>query len=129
MLVLGGLFALGVLGYVGVYVINAANIARYREGFVLSTCPVCETGELYVEDRRYRVLGIPRVRRTVRCDTCRSVLRQIHADGWRYAVDGAANPTLYNAYNGQVLDESDLLAISPEFRDAPLKFIEEEHRD
>lgn len=125
-LVLGGILALSVLGYLGVYVIQAANIARYREGFILSVCPVCETGDLYVEDRRYRMLGIPRVRRTVRCDTCRSVLRQVGSDEWRYAVDGVVNADLYAAYNGCVLTEDELLDISPEFRDAPLEFIDED---
>lgn len=116
--------------YVGAYVVQAANVARYQEGFILSTCPVCETGKLSVEDRRYRVLGIPRVRRTVRCDTCRSVLRQVSPQRWRYAVDGNANPVLYDEANGHVLTESQLLEISPEFRYARPEFIEgDEPRD
>lgn len=128
-IVLGSVLALAVLGYLGVYVLQAANVARYREGFVLAVCPVCENGELYVEDRRYRVLGIPRVRRTVRCDVCRSVLRQVGPQQWRYAVDGAENAELYDAYNGQVLTEDELLDISPEFRDAPLEYIEDDPTD
>ncbi|MCD4685558.1 MAG: SH3 domain-containing protein [Anaerolineae bacterium] len=125
-LVLGGLLILGVLTYVGTYVRQAANVARYEEGFVLSVCPVCEDGLLSLEDRRYRVLGIPRVRRTVRCDVCRSVLRQMEPQHWRYAVDGAENPELFDALNGQVLSETDLIAIAPEYRDAPLEYLDED---
>lgn len=126
MLILGTGLLLGLLVYVGTYVRQAANIARYEEGFVLSVCPVCEEGQLYLEDRRYRVLGIPRVRRTVRCDVCRSVLRQIKPRHWRYAVDGTENAELYDALNGQILGETDLMAIAPEYRDAPLEYIDED---
>ncbi|MBI5961213.1 MAG: hypothetical protein HY866_20920, partial [Chloroflexi bacterium] len=66
--VLAGL-ALAALVYASSYVVQAANIARYHEGFILSICPVCTHGSLFVEDRRYRILGIPRVRRVVRCDS------------------------------------------------------------
>lgn len=121
-----GLIMLGTLVYVGTYVRQAANIARYREGFDLAVCPVCEEGRLYLEDRRYRVLGIPRVRRTVRCDVCRSVLRQIGPQHWRYAVDGAENPAMYEAYNGAVLSGAELIAIAPEHRDAPLEYIDDD---
>lgn len=128
-IILGAMILLAGVGYVGVYVMQAANVARYHEGFVLSVCPVCEDGRLWVEDRRYRTLGIPRVRRTVRCDACRSVLRQVGPHEWRYAVDGAENEHLFRLYNGRVLSESDLLAVSPEFRDAPIEFIEDDSAD
>jgi len=62
----------------------------------------------------------------VRCDTCRSVLRQVGTNKWRYAVDGAENAELYGTHNGQILGEADLLAISPEFRDAPLEFVDDD---
>ena len=61
-LLAGGAVVLLVLAYAGAYVTQAANLARYQEGFLLTTCPICARGTLYLEDRRYRVLGIPRVR-------------------------------------------------------------------
>jgi hypothetical protein len=97
--------------YVASYAVNAANLDRYREGFVLKVCPVCEEGELYLEERGYRLLGIPRVRRVVRCDTCRSVLRQVGPQRWRYAVDNLENSELYDEFNNQVLTEDELIDI------------------
>lgn len=125
-LVLLGLLGLVAVAYAAVYAFQAANVARFREGFWLSECPVCEHGQLYVEDRRYRMFGIPRVRRTVRCDECRSVLRQVGTRRWRYAVDGVVNPALYDVYNGRVLSEQDLIAIAPDDRGTPPLFVEDE---
>lgn len=122
-LLLGGGLILAALAYISVYVVQAANIARYQEGFMLSICPVCR-GNLHIEDRRYRMLGIPRVRRVVRCDTCRSVLRQVGRQRWRYAVDGAENPDLYDQLNGRVLTEQQLIEIAPEYHGEPPEFIE-----
>jgi len=121
---LGGGLALVALTYLGVYVVQAASLGRYREGFILSICPVCEEGHLYLEERRYRLLGIPRVRRVVRCDVCRSVLRQVGQQRWRYAVDGAENSDLYTALNGRVLTEHRLMEISPEYGGTPPEYIE-----
>jgi hypothetical protein len=121
---LGAGLALVALAYLGVYVVQAANLDRYRDGFVLSVCPVCEEGHLYIEERRTRILGIPRVRRVVRCDACRSVLRQVGRQRWRYAVDGVENPDLYDTLNGRVLTEHRLMEISPEYRGAPPEYIE-----
>jgi hypothetical protein len=92
-------------------------LGRYRDGFMLATCPVCEEGELFLEERRYRLLGIPRIRRVVRCDTCRSVLRQVGRERWRYAVDGAANPELFALLNGRVISDDELLDLG--YRGAP----------
>jgi len=122
---LGGGVALAALAYVGVYVVQAANLARYGEGFVLSICPVCGEGHLYLDERRYRMVGIPRVRRVVRCDHCRSVLRQVGRQRWRYAVDGAENDELYDALNGHVVSEQYLLQIAPEFKGAPPEYIDD----
>jgi hypothetical protein len=121
---LGGGFILLAAVYMGVYVNQAAQLDRYRDGFMLTICPVCEQGDLYLEERRYRFLGIPRVRRVVRCDTCRSVLRQVGRQRWRYAVDGAENPAMYDELNGRVLTEDDLLDIG--YRGAPPQYIEDD---
>lgn len=121
LLVVGGsLAALAALYAIG-YVVGAANLARYREGFVITVCPICARGTLSVEDRRYRTLGIPRVRRVVRCSECRSVLRQVGRNRWRYAVDAAENPAAYQSLNNRVLTEHDLLSLAPEL---PPQYIE-----
>lgn len=120
-LIVGGILAALIVLYAVMYVAGAANLTRYREGFVVTGCPICTRGTLYVEDRRYRVLGIPRVRRVVRCSECRSVLRQVGRNRWRYAVDAAENPVAYRSLNNRVLTEHDLLSIAPEL---PLEYIE-----
>ncbi|MBN1564025.1 MAG: SH3 domain-containing protein [Anaerolineae bacterium] len=97
--------------YVAIYVVNAANLDRYHDGFVLNVCPVCVEGNLSIEERKYRQFGIPRVRRVVRCDHCRSVLRQVSVKRWRYAVDNLENSDLYDKYNNQVLTEDELIDI------------------
>ncbi len=122
--VVGGLVSLLALLYAGVYMQQWARLARYREGFVIAVCPVCGQGHLHMEERRYRLLGIPRVRRVVRCDVCRSVLREVGEHRWRYAVDGAENPTLYETLNGRVLSEAELLRIAPEYE--AMQYVEDE---
>ena len=123
-LLVGGALLGLLLLYMGAYVVQAANVARYGEGFILSECPVCGRGTLFVEDRRYRTLGLPRVRRVVRCNECRSVLRQVGRERWRYAVDGAEDALLFDRYNGRVLSERDLLALGLSLREQPLEYIE-----
>lgn len=123
-LLAGGAVVLLVLAYAGAYVTQAANLARYQEGFLLTTCPICARGTLYLEDRRYRVLGIPRVRRVVRCDECRSVLRQVGPGRWRYAVDELRNPDAYKLLNNRVVAERDLWVIAPEHGGTPPEYYE-----
>jgi hypothetical protein len=48
----------------------------------------------------------------VRCDECRSVLRETTPRRWRYAVDPIENPDLYRRYNGQELDEQALIDLA-----------------
>jgi hypothetical protein len=107
----GGVFALASL-YILLYALNNAALDRYAIGFVVHTCPVCGHGSLEVEERPYRSVGIPRVRRTVRCDSCRSVLREVGRKRWRYAVDPLANPALYETYNGKTLSEAELQSLA-----------------
>lgn len=120
--ILAGSLLVLAMSYVAVYAINAANLDRYREGFVLNVCPVCVEGNLYLEERGYRLLGIPRVRRVVRCDVCRSVLRQVGSRRWRYAVDNMENSDLYDEFNNQVLTEDELIDILG----APPQYIEDD---
>lgn len=109
--VIGALLLIAILAYVGLYWRGLAAADRYQNGFVIDTCPVCQRGHLLVETHMDRMLGIPRPRSTVRCGSCRSVLRQVGDKQWRYAVDPTENPALYARYNGKVLDEAELRTI------------------
>lgn len=109
--VVGGLGLLAVLGYAGLYWRGASSAERYPGGFVISHCPVCRQGKLVMEQRSDRVLGIPRVRRIVRCANCRSTLREVGARRWRYNIDPNVNQNMFNRYNGRVLDEDFLRAL------------------
>ncbi|MFN8448817.1 MAG: hypothetical protein U0521_09555 [Anaerolineae bacterium] len=62
----------------------------------------------------------PRPQAIVDCDTCRSVLREVGRGRWRYAVDRAANPVLYNQPNGRVISADMLRALEESApREAP----------
>ena len=124
LVIAGGILVALAAVYVGTYVTQAANVAHREDGFPLTVCPVCEHGTLSLDQRHYRVLGIPRVRRVIRCDTCRSVLRQVGRGRWRYAVDGAVNAALFDRLNGRVVTVAQLQEISPEYRGAHPEYIE-----
>ena len=109
--VVGGIGLLAVLGYVGLYMRGLAAMDRYRAGFVVETCPVCRRGHLEVENRQERLLGIPQPRRIVRCDTCRSVLRETGDRRWRYAVDPVESQGLFERYNGHEIDDETLVEL------------------
>jgi len=97
--------------YAALYALGTIGAARYSGGFVIETCPVCQRGALTVVNRERRLLGIPRVRRTVHCDYCGSVLRQVGRARWRYTVDGDENPALYRRYNGREITDRELIAL------------------
>jgi hypothetical protein len=109
---IGGALLLGVLGYAVLYGLGLRAIDRYKAGFVVERCPVCGRGHLTVETRRERLFGIPRARRTVRCDECRSVLRETASRRWRYAIDPIENSALYRQYNGHEIDEATLIELA-----------------
>jgi hypothetical protein len=112
-LIFGGVAFLMALGvYLMIYALNSAAMDRYSTGFIIRQCPVCEEGVLEIEERPYRSLGIPRARRTVRCDNCRSILREVGRRKWRYSVDRFANPELFETTNSSVLSEADLQALT-----------------
>jgi hypothetical protein len=126
--VIGGLVLVVVMLYLLLYAAGAANVGRYAAGFVVETCPVCQKGELNVVNRRRRMLGLPRVRRTVHCDYCGSVLRQVGRYRWRYTVDGEENPELFARYNGREITDAELAELGrpsrmqmvpPDAADAP----------
>jgi hypothetical protein len=110
--IVGGLALLLVLVYIGLYWRGLAAVERYNKGFVVHRCPACDRGDLVVETKVDRLLGIPRPRRTVRCTECRSVLREVGPRRWRYAVDPMENPALYKHYNGSEIDDATLVEIA-----------------
>jgi hypothetical protein len=101
-----------VLVYIGFYWRGLVAAERYSKGFVVHRCPACDRGDLLVEMKQDRFLGIPRPRRTVRCTECRSVLREVGYRRWRYAVDPMENPALYKHYNGREIDDNTLVEIA-----------------
>ena len=110
--IVGAVLLLIVLVYIWFYWQGLAAMGRYADGFVIEECPVCQRGHLQVDERQSRTFGIPTARRTVRCDTCRSVLRQTGSERWRYAVDRIENPTMYDRFNGREVTEADLERLS-----------------
>lgn len=114
-LIVGVVGLLVVVGYAGLYWRGLASLERYANGFVIEQCPVCGRGQLIVETRHDRMLGVPRGRTTIRCSVCRSVLREAGNRRWRYAVDRIENPALYERFNGRVVDEATLKTL----RDQP----------
>ncbi len=109
---IGLIVTLVIGGYIMAYSLSSAGVDRYAEGFILADCPICQEGQLELEERPYHVLGIPRVRRAVRCDNCRSVLREVSKRQWRYAIDPSANVALYSEFNNQTIDEEELLDLA-----------------
>lgn len=109
---LGGVIVVLVVLYIGLYYRGVMAVNRYTGGFVVERCPVCQRGHLIVDTRQERLLGLPRPRRIVRCDVCRSVLRETSPRRWRYAIDPIENPDLYRVYNGQELDEQSLIDLA-----------------
>ena len=112
--IMAGVVLLLVLVYVVFYLRGAMLTDRYSSGFVIESCPVCQRGHLTVEMRVERILGIPRPRRTVRCDACRSVLRQTGDRWWRYAVDPLENPAMFDRFNNREIDDSTLTLLGRE---------------
>ncbi len=103
-----GIAVVGALIYIGMFAQGMNNARLYQDGFVLETCPICQRGHLTMETKQIRSFGIPHVRRTVRCDGCRSVLREKGTHRWLYAVDRLENPRLYERFNGQEVTDEEL---------------------
>lgn len=94
--------------YAVLYWRGTSGSERYADGFVIEICPVCQRGHLLVESRQERLMGIPRSRHSVRCTECRSVLRKVSGQQWRYAVDPIENPDLYERFNRRIVDNQTL---------------------
>ena len=115
-----------VLVYAGFFMRASLVADRYSDGFVIDNCPVCQRGDLSVEKRTNRLIGIPRVKRTVQCNECRSVLREVGPQRWRYAIDRLENSGLYRRFNGRVIEEDTLKQLAGRLPDQPPQFIDEE---
>jgi hypothetical protein len=109
---IAGLVLIAILAYAILYWRGLSGSERYASGFVVDTCPVCHRGHLIVESRQERLLGIPRARHSVRCSECRSVLREVSNEHWRYAVDPIENPDLYQRFNGRIIDDQALVDLA-----------------
>jgi ribosomal protein S27E len=107
-LIAAGALILLILGYIALYLRGAATASQYAGGFVIDKCPVCREGNLTVESRTERSLGIPNTKHVVRCDNCRSVIRESGGGRWRYAVDRAVNPAMYDRLNNREIREDTL---------------------
>lgn len=115
-LALGGLLALAGIIYGWRWGRGQREIKRYADGFPLEVCPTCQSGRLHLEEYIQRPLGIAVLRRSVHCDTCRSILRQIRPGWWRYTIDPLVNPALAEEYNGHSFADTDLLLFAEQAR-------------
>lgn len=88
------------------------EVRRYAKGFLFDTCPACHEGHLHLDEIVQRSMGIPSVRRSVRCDTCRSVLREVRPGRWRYTVDPYVNPDMASRYDTRWLSRADLESLA-----------------
>jgi beta-N-acetylhexosaminidase len=105
----GGVLLVGGATYGAMYNAGMQAVNRYKRGFVVQKCPVCKQGHLHVETAIKRRAGIPGVsHRMVRCDHCRSLLREVGPRRWRYRINEQVNSPLYDRLNNKVLDESTL---------------------
>ncbi len=122
----GGLMAGGVLLLVGgVYlwrrISSYSEIKRYQGGFPLTLCPVCLEGHVQLDQVAKTSLGIVRLTRSVRCNNCHSVLREIRPGVWRYSVDSYVNPEMAERYRTHRLKESDLKQLAEYATEARFK--------
>jgi hypothetical protein len=101
--------SLWVLAYAWSWSRQRAVVRRFNQ----RVCPACQQGRLVIEMREDRIVGVPRYRHTIRCDTCRSVLRET-SSGWRYAVDRLANEALFTRFNSRLLSTPALLRLLDE---------------
>ncbi len=88
------------------------ELGRYAGGFLFDACPTCQRGKLHLDEQVKRLFGMPRVQRTIRCDTCRSVLRQVRPGAWRYTIDPLANPDLAERFSPRVFTDAALPAFA-----------------
>jgi hypothetical protein len=125
----GGVVAVLVVAYIARLMAGGRERRRYADGFVLSSCPVCQQGHLHLEETFTRTLGALRARRLVRCNVCRSVLREVEPGVWRYSIDPYINAALADEYNGQEFDTAGLLALAERAADFPPDAVRQEQAE
>jgi hypothetical protein len=108
LLIGGGAILLGVIIYLWRRSAGMKEVRRYAHGFLFDTCPVCHEGRLQLDENVLYSMGIPTVRRSVRCSSCRSVLREIRPGRWRYTVDPFVNQAMALRYKTRWLSRADL---------------------
>lgn len=119
-LYVGGGLLVALVGVYGWQRLAAGReLRRYVKGFPLEGCPVCQEGQLELDEVVRHVFGIPRVQRSVRCNVCRSVLRGLGPGQWRYTIDPYVNPALAEKYNGVELADADLPGFARQALDYP----------
>ncbi len=109
--IVGGGIALLLLTIYGfAFVTGRKEVNRYADGFELESCPVCQSGTLTLDQTVSRPMGIPRVlQRSMRCDTCRSVMRSVRPGVWRYAIDPVASPELAETQKNPLVKDANLI--------------------
>lgn len=120
----GGVFGLAVVAYGLAFITGQQEATRYHSGFMLDHCPVCQSGSLHLEESRQPKFGVPSTQRLVRCDNCRSVMRQVRPGVWRYTVDGFVNPDMAEIYNGKTLLDRDMRGMAERARQFTPQFDE-----
>ena len=100
--------------YGSFYMAGARSRSRFARGFIIERCPCCGETELHIKASRRRVLGIPKAKHAVRCESCGSVLRENGAGRWHYTISEFANPTLYARFNDKNVDERTLRLLERE---------------
>lgn len=135
--IIAGVMLVLILLYIAAYLLGLRAVGRYTDGFVVDRCPVCQQGTLDIEARQVRFLGVPIVRRRIRCTHCRSVMREMGTRRWRYAIDPNANSAMYERYNGKIiedyrlieLDQNPILPDQPHIRKPPTVFPRQDDDD
>lgn len=90
------------------------ELTRYVNGFPIENCPICRVGSLQLDEKVSDALGIPNIARAVRCNNCRSMLRELEPGVWRYTIDPYVNPQMAYKYNTQRFTDADLLMLVQE---------------
>lgn len=116
---LAALIPMAVVAGIGVtygsfYMAGARSRSRFARGFIIERCPCCGEYELHIKASRRRVLGIPKAKHAVRCESCGSVLRENGAGRWHYTISEFANPMLYARFNDKNVDEKTLRLLERE---------------
>jgi beta-N-acetylhexosaminidase len=116
---LAALIPMAVVAGIGVtygsfYMAGARSRSRFARGFIIERCPCCGGYDLNIKASRRRVLGIPKAKHAVRCESCGSVLRESGGGVWHYTISEFANPMLYARFNDKNVDEKTLRLLERE---------------